>query len=90
MTGVQTCALPISVARTTETLIREGVPVSTGQQLQPGDLIFTRGGQRVHDLGHVSIYAGGGMEVIAPRSGKSVTVQRVDFDRTQAVRRLLT
>lgn len=77
-----------SVARTTETLIRTGVPVADGE-LRPGDLLFTRGGRPVRDLGHVAIYAGGGMQVIAPRSGKSVTVEPVSHDRVQAVRRLL-
>lgn len=78
----------VSVARTTGDLVKAGVPIHKGE-LRPGDLLFTRGGQQVHDLGHVAIYAGGGMEVVAPRSGKSVTVQKVNIDRIQAVRRIL-
>lgn len=78
----------IDVPRTTEGLIGAGRAVDGGA-LRPGDLLFTRGGRVVRDLGHVSIYAGGGLEVIAPRSGKSVTVQKVDLDRVQAVRRIL-
>ena len=79
----------VSLPRTTEGQVNVGVAVSTGEALRPGDLLFTRGGQQVHDLGHVAIYAGGGLEVVAPRSGKSVTVQRVNLDRVQAVRRIL-
>ncbi|HVM06813.1 MAG TPA: C40 family peptidase [Acidimicrobiales bacterium] len=78
----------LSVPRTTDGLIDAGRPITSGA-LRPGDLLFTRGGQVVHDFGHVAIYAGGGLEVIAPRSGKSVTVQKVDLDRVQAVRRIL-
>lgn len=77
-----------SVARTTDGQVKTGVSIEAGE-LRPGDLLFTRGGQQVHDLGHVAIYAGGGLEVVAPRSGKSVTVQKVNFDRIQAVRRIL-
>jgi cell wall-associated NlpC family hydrolase len=80
----------VDVARTTDDLVRMGAPVAEGMPLRPGDLIFTRGGQQVHDLGHVAIYVGGGVEIVAPRSGKSVTVQKVDMDRVQAVRRILT
>lgn len=79
----------VSVPRTTDGQINIGVAVAAGEALRAGDLLFTRGGQQVHDLGHVAIYAGGGMEVLAPRSGKSVTVQRVNLDRVQAVRRIL-
>lgn len=79
----------LNVARTTAGQINEGVAVSSGETLRPGDLLFTRGGRPTHDRGHVSIYAGKGLEIIAPRSGKSVTVQRVDLDRVQAVRRIL-
>ena len=78
----------IGVPRTTDGLIDAGRPITSGA-LRPGDLLFTRGGQVVHDLGHVAIYAGGGLEVVAPRSGKSVTVQKVNLDRVQAVRRIL-
>ncbi|HET7488554.1 MAG TPA: C40 family peptidase [Acidimicrobiales bacterium] len=78
----------ITVARTTEDLVNAGVPV-VNERLQPGDLLFTRGGQITHDFGHVAIYAGGGMEIVAPRSGKSVTVQKVDMKEVQAVRRIL-
>ena len=79
----------MTVARTTDGQIREGVAVADGGTLRAGDLLFSRGGRPTHDLGHVSIYAGGGLEIVAPRSGKSVTVQRVDMDRVQAVRRIL-
>ncbi|MGH9178681.1 MAG: NlpC/P60 family protein [Acidimicrobiales bacterium] len=78
----------VAVARTTDDQVRMGVGIRSGE-LQPGDLLFTRGGQQVHDLGHVAIYAGDGYQVIAPRSGKSVTVQPVDLDEVQAVRRIL-
>ena len=79
----------VTLPRTTEGQVQAGVAVSAGDSLRPGDLLFTRGGQQVHDLGHVAIYAGRGLEVVAPRSGKSVTVQRVNLDAVQAVRRIL-
>lgn len=78
----------ISLGRTTDQQVRQGVGIRSGQ-LRPGDLLFMRGGRPIHDLGHVGIYAGDGLQVIAPRSGKSVTVQRVDLDDVQAVRRIL-
>ncbi len=70
-------------------LIHAGSAVPVGSALQPGDLIFTRGGRPTRDFGHVGMYAGDGFEVIAPRTGKSVMLQRVESDRVQAVRRLL-
>lgn len=79
----------IDVARTTAAQINAGAPVRPGSELRPGDLLFTRGGRPVRDGGHVGIYAGGGVQIIAPRSGRSVSVQRVDFDRVQEVRRIL-
>lgn len=63
--------------------------VAPGSELRSGDLLFSRRGQPVHDGGDLGIYAGVGLQIIAPRSGKPVTVQPVDFDRVQAVRRIL-
>ena len=56
-----------------------------------GDLLFTdsnRSGTIVA-YGHVAIYAGGGMQIAAPRTGDVVRLQPVPFDRLRAARRLL-
>ena len=47
-----------------------GTPVSY-DQLQPGDLVFTYGGD------HVGIYAGGGQYIHAPQPGDSVKVGNI-------------
>ena len=55
-------------------------------QLRPGDLLFTdsnRGGTIVA-YGHVAIYAGGGMQIAAPRTGDVVKLQPVPYDRLRA------
>lgn len=80
----------VNLPRTTEQQVLAGRALSTSDPLRPGDLLFMRGGQQVHDFGHVAIYAGNGLEIVAPRSGKSVTVQRVDLSKVQAARRILT
>ena len=47
-----------------------GTPVSY-DQLQPGDLVFTYGGD------HVGIYVGGGQYIHAPQPGDSVKVSNI-------------
>jgi cell wall-associated NlpC family hydrolase len=78
----------VHLPRTTRELIHVGVPV-TLDQLQPGDLLFSRGGLTLHDLGHVVIYAGDGTVIAAPRRGTTVQFQILDAARVQAVRRVL-
>lgn len=79
-----------SVPRTTTGQIAAGRPVNL-HELVPGDLLFSRGGAvgAVRDLGHVAIYAGGGFEIVAPATGRNVTLRPVDPARVQAARRLI-
>lgn len=80
----------ISVPRTTTGQVTAGRPVNVGE-LAPGDLLFSRGGPAgaVRDLGHVAIYAGGGFEIVAPSTGRNVTLRPVHPARVQAARRLI-
>ena len=63
-------AAGIEISRTTYTQINVGSPVSYGE-LQPGDLVFTYGGD------HVGIYVGGGQYIHAPQPGQGVRVSSV-------------
>jgi cell wall-associated NlpC family hydrolase len=67
---------------------RIGVPI-TVDQLQPGDLVFTRGGSPPTDLGHVMIYAGNGIVIAAPHTGTVVQFQLLNAAEVQAARRVL-
>lgn len=80
----------IAVPRTTKQQVLAGTPVSL-DDLRPGDLIFTRSVRdgAVVDLGHVGIYAGGGMEIVAPRTGTVVRLQAVSVPDVQVVRRII-
>lgn len=57
----------VGLPRTSQSQMGVGNPVSQGQ-LQPGDLVFFRGG------GHVGIYIGDGQYVHAPHTGDVVKV----------------
>lgn len=59
-------AAGVSLPRTTGAQAGVGQPVAYGD-LQPGDLVFFYSG-----LSHMGIYAGNGMMVHAPRSGRNV------------------
>ena len=63
-------AAGINITRTTYSQMGVGTPVSY-DQLQPGDLVFTYGGD------HVGIYVGGGQYIHAPQPGDSVKVGNV-------------
>ncbi|MBW3613708.1 MAG: C40 family peptidase [Actinobacteria bacterium] len=81
-------AAGVTVPRTTTELVTYGVTVSP-TDLGPGDLVFTRGGRPTRDLGHVGIYAGDGLYVVAPRTGELVTLRPVPSGSIQLVRRIL-
>lgn len=83
-------AAGIELPRTTAGQILVGVEVRPSDELLIGDLLFFRGGQPTHDLGHVAIYAGNGLMVIAPRTGEVVSLRPVPVGTLQAVRRTLT
>ncbi|MBA3653982.1 MAG: C40 family peptidase [Actinobacteria bacterium] len=82
----------VSLPRTTREQILVGVPVTDVADLRPGDLLFTRSTRNgtVVDLGHVAIYAGGGKEVVAPKTGDVVSVRPVVYSSIQAARRVLS
>lgn len=61
----------VSLNRTTEQQVRQGVAVSR-DQLQKGDLVFTEGSATSPT--HVGIYIGNGQMIHAPRPGSSVKV----------------
>lgn len=77
----------LDIPRVTFDQARAGVAVELSD-LEPGDLIFTRGGAPPRDLGHVSLYAGGGEVLTAPSTGAVVTYRRLDLGAVQAVRRV--
>jgi cell wall-associated NlpC family hydrolase len=79
----------VELPRTTQQQILVGVAVSV-EELRPGDLVFTRSdrGSYTLDYGHVAIYAGGGQEIIAPRSGDVISLRPVQMTNVQAVRRV--
>jgi cell wall-associated NlpC family hydrolase len=81
----------VQLPRTTGEQVLLGVVVTDVSHLRPGDLLFTdsnRGGTIVA-YGHVAIYAGGGMQIAAPRTGDVVKLQPVPYERLRAARRLL-
>ena len=63
-------AAGINITRTTYSQMGVGPPVSY-DELQPGDLVFTYGGD------HVGIYVGGGQYIHAPQPGDSVKVSNI-------------
>ena len=82
-------AVGIELPRTTAGQIAVGAGVEPADGLVPGDLLFFRGGRPTRDLGHVAVYAGDGLMVIAPRTGDVVSLRAVPLHRLQAVRRVL-
>jgi cell wall-associated NlpC family hydrolase len=79
----------VTLPRTTFGQIAVGVPVAV-DQLRPGDLVFSRSvrGGQVVEMGHVAIYAGAGMVVVAPHSGDVVSIRALDVAGIQAARRV--
>lgn len=63
-------AAGLNITRTTYTQMEVGSPVSY-DELQPGDLVFTYGGD------HVGIYVGGGQYIHAPQPGDRVKVGNI-------------
>ncbi|MEY2472856.1 MAG: peptidoglycan DL-endopeptidase CwlO [Actinomycetota bacterium] len=82
----------VVLPRTTSQQVLVGVAVTDVADLRPGDLLFTRSTREgtVVDLGHVAIYAGGGKEVVAPKTGDVVSVRAVVPSAVQAARRVLS
>jgi hypothetical protein len=81
----------ISLPRVTFDQVLVGVAVDIND-LRPGDLIFRRSiraGGEVVDLGHVALYAGGGLELVAPHTGDVVSLREVQPSAIQAARRVV-
>jgi cell wall-associated NlpC family hydrolase len=58
----------------------QSTPIARGQ-LQPGDLVFwSDGGPDA--IFHVALYAGGGQIIHAPRTGRPVSLESIDYWRT--------
>ena len=62
---------------------------SGGAEIHPGDLIFKRGGNPVHDFGHVGIALNSTQWILAPRTGDIVKIAPIPFVEVQSIRRLL-
>ena len=82
-------AAGIALPRTTFEQVAYGVTVPVAD-LAAGDLLFARGGEPAHDLGHVALYLGDGLEVVAPHTGDVVRVHPVPYASIQLARRVLT
>lgn len=81
----------ISLPRTTFSQVTTGLAVSV-DELRPGDLVFSRGTEAngtTTDLGHVALYAGGGMVVVAPHSGDVVSLKPLVVSTIEAARRIV-
>ena len=81
----------VSLPRTTQGQVSAGVAVDPSD-LRIGDLVFTRSvraGGVVVDRGHVALYAGGGMVIVAPHTGDVVKVRPLDLTTVQAARRVV-
>ncbi|MER0445769.1 NlpC/P60 family protein [Streptomyces sp. Edi4] len=76
----------ITLTRTTYTQVNEGKPVSPSQ-LQPGDLIFSRGTASRPE--HVGMYMGEGLVIEAPRTSKPVRITPIKDWDILAARRVI-
>lgn len=81
-------AAGIAVPRTTFEQATYGISVAVAD-LRPADLIFFHGGDPVHDLGHVALYAGNGLMIDAPHTGATVRLEAVPYGSVQLARRIL-
>ena len=59
------------------------------EAIQPGDLIFVRGGRPPKDLGHVGIALSATEWIQAPHTGDVVKAGPLPIDRVQVVRRII-
>lgn len=77
----------IDLPRVTYDQVKVGQPVDRAD-LQPGDLVFSVGDKGMRVNGHVGIYAGNGMYVVAPHTGDVVKLAPLPKNIT-AIRRVL-
>lgn len=76
----------VTLTRTTYTQVHEGKAVSPSD-VQPGDLIFSRGTAARPE--HVGMYMGAGLVIEAPRTTKAVRITPIKDWSILAVRRVL-
>jgi peptidoglycan DL-endopeptidase CwlO len=79
-------AIGIELPAYTFTLANYGVAVAP-DDIQPGDLIFTRGGVPAEDYGHVAIAISNTQEIQAPKTGDIVKITNLPTAH-QAIRRI--
>jgi cell wall-associated NlpC family hydrolase len=82
--------IDVALPRTTFAQAEVGIAVNV-DDLQPGDLLLSRGydnGQYV-DNGHIAIYAGGGMEIVAPHTGTAISLEPVQPTAIEVARRVV-
>lgn len=81
----------VALPRTTQQQVLVGVAITDLANLRAGDLVFSQstGHGQVIDVGHVAIYAGGGMVVVAPHTGDVVSLQPLQPSSIQAARRIV-
>jgi cell wall-associated NlpC family hydrolase len=77
----------VQLPRVTYDQVRIGVPAAVSE-LRAGDLIFSRGDVPVRDFGHVAMYVGNGIEVVAPHTGTVVQLRPIDPPAIEAIRRV--
>jgi hypothetical protein len=87
-------AAGIDLPRTTYQQVLAGTAVSSLDQVQPGDLLFTAGSDgTAANPGHVGMYVGFGLVVQAPQTGEPVILTPVApywQDSTVAIRRIVS
>jgi cell wall-associated NlpC family hydrolase len=68
-------AAGISLPRTTFQQVLAGTPVYSGNELRPGDLLFTAGSDgTAENPGHVGMYIGSGLVIQAPQTGEDIEI----------------
>ena len=80
-------AIGTNIPAYTFTQVTYGVAIPI-DNIQAGDLIFTRGGVPPEDYGHVALAIGPDYEIQAPRTGDVVRIVQINRSRVQAVRRI--
>ncbi|MEV4873890.1 bifunctional lytic transglycosylase/C40 family peptidase [Streptomyces syringium] len=81
-------AAGVNLPRTTYEQVEVGTPVSSIDQLSPGDLLFSVGSATAPE--HVGMYIGNGEVIEAPRSGLDVRIKPISWwkDQVVAMRRI--
>ncbi|WP_370290447.1 transglycosylase SLT domain-containing protein [Nocardioides sp.] len=81
-------ALGIDLPRVSNQQAREGTPVASLAQAQPGDLIAWDNSSRNNGVDHIAIYIGGGKMIEAPRTGLNIRIVDVPSE-PDVIRRII-